>query len=189
MPESRPPARPGMSAAEFRRWYWLKTELRTFAAQLGVSTAGSKDQIADRIAAALDGHPPEVPTTTPAPARRSAQQLTAPLSLDDVVPPGQRCSALVRQFMVGQVGPSFRFDAHMRQFFAQPEGRTLADAVALWHDTRDAPRAAIGRQFEYNTFVRSYRQSQPGASHEQVVAAWRHYRDTPVDQRPPVGES
>lgn len=189
MPEARPPARSDMSAAEFRRWYWLKTELRAFAAQLGVSAAGSKEQIADRIAAALDGHPDEVSAAPPTAARRSTRQLTAPLNLDDVVPPGQRCTALVRQFMVDQVGTGFRFDAHMRQFFAHPEGRTLADAVALWRDTRDAPPPAIGRQFEYNTFVRAYRESHPGASHQQVVAAWRSYRDTPVDQRPPVGES
>lgn len=211
MPETRPPARVDMTPAEFQRWYWLKTELRAFAAQLGVSGAGSKEQISDRIVAALGGYPTggggkagdaghvgdgggdgEAGQAGDAGqagiVRRSTRQLQAPLSLDDVIPPGQRCTALVREFMVEQVGAEFRFDAHMRALLADPNGRTLADAVTLWRENRDAPPPPIGRQFEYNRFVRAYRKSHPSVSHQQVVAAWHAYRGTPADQRPPIDE-
>lgn len=184
MSESRPQPNADLPAEEFVRWYWLKSELREFAGQLGVSGAGSKAEITQRIVAELGGKPQVVPEAMRSVAARGGVQLQAPMSLADVVPPGQRCSKAVREFMVEQVGPGFRFDGHMRKFFADPNGRTLGDAVEVWHRTRGADAPGIAAQFEYNTFVRDYRQEHPGASHQEVVTAWRDYRDTPVDRRP-----
>jgi hypothetical protein len=183
MPEVRPEPTDALDAEEFLRWYWLKAELRDFARTIGISGAGSKEQITQRIAAHLRGESPE--STPRSPKRTSgATQLKPPLELDSVIPPGQRFTAVLRAFMTEQVGPSFKFDGHMREFFASADGRTLADAVDHWRNTRDAPRRPIGAQFEYNTFVRQYRQDRPKASHDEVVTAWRQHRDTPVDRRP-----
>ncbi len=180
MNERTPPARPELTqvltGAEFLRWYWLVAELRAFATSQALPTRGNKAVLTERIRALLDGEPP--PT---APARTSVDRLTGALTPDTVVPQGQRMTVAVRAFMVSQCGPRFRFDRRMRAFFAEPRGRTLGDAVALWLRPVESS-AEIEQQFEYNRFMRADRYSHPSASHADVVAAWRARRALPRDR-------
>lgn len=93
-------------------------------------------------------------------------------------------TAQLRAFMVDHCGPRFRFDRHMREFFAgdgDDGARTLADAVATWHATRGGEPDAIAPQFRYNRFVRDWRAEHPGATHAEVVAAWHAHRDRRTD--------
>jgi hypothetical protein len=176
---SRPRLTPDLAADEFRRWYWLKRELQEFARLLGVSSAGGKQQIADRIAARLSDDP------IPAQIRRgrAGPQLAGVLTLETVVPDGQRLTAHLRAFMARECGPGFRFDRSMRAFFADPRGRTLSDAVACWRESRDDPPAEIEPQFEYNAFARAWRLAHPGGSHAEMVAGWAAHKAKPADCR------
>jgi hypothetical protein len=58
---TRPVLTHNMTVAEFRRWYWMKDELIAFARELAVATSGNKPELADRIAAVLDGREPTAP--------------------------------------------------------------------------------------------------------------------------------
>src|SRR5699024_10338486 len=106
---------------ELRRWYWLRAELAELAEALGLPRSGAKQELLERTAAVLDGVP------APAPARRRAatRQLSDPVGAQTVIPPGQRCSQVLRRFFTAELGPRFRFDEHMRDFIATGEGRTL----------------------------------------------------------------
>ena len=169
-----------MTAAEFARWYWLKEELARFARAQGLSPTGSKEALAARIAAALAGAPP--PEARPA---RAAAPGPLPEPLDDrtVIPAGQRCTQQLRAYFQGRVGPSFRFDASMRGFIAAGAGRTLGDALAHWHATRDLGQQQIGEQFELNRFTRAWHADHPGGTRAQLMKAWRSYRALPSDRR------
>lgn len=83
--QARPALTPQLSGTELRRWYWLRSELADLARQLGVSAAGGKQQLTDRLAAALDSQP--LPPESP---RRPAStaQLNGVLSEDTVIPVG-----------------------------------------------------------------------------------------------------
>ena len=48
----RPPLTAELTGAELRRWYFLRDELAAFARRLGVSAAGGKQDLTDRLAAA-----------------------------------------------------------------------------------------------------------------------------------------
>lgn len=185
MPATDQPQRPAldssMTAAEFSRWYWLKTELAVFASSQGLSTGGGKEQIAERISALLGGLP-----QPPAPvAKRTVRQLAGSLTVDTAVPKGQRCSQLLRAWFTDQLGAGFHFDAHMRGFFAAGDGTaTLADALTYWHETRSVAVPEIGRQFELNQFTRTWFAEHPAGTREQMHAAWKVHRSLPVDLRP-----
>src|SRR5699024_8717312 len=129
-----------------RRWYWLRAELAALPGELGLSRSGSKEELLERVVAALDGAAPPAPVPRPAAGR----QLVEPVGPGTVIPPGQRCSQVLRRFFAAQIGPHFRFDEHMREFVAHGAGRTLGEAAEHWHRTRDAPPGVIGEQFEYN---------------------------------------
>ncbi|MGB0100265.1 MAG: DUF6434 domain-containing protein [Nocardioides sp.] len=182
---NRPPLTPSLSGAEFRRWYWLKDELQAFTRELGLRAAGSKEALADRIEAFLDGRP--LPPSTSVP-RRSTARLTAPLTIHTVIPAGHPCSQVLREFFRNALGPGFRFDAPMREFFAANDGTaTLASALDHWHGSRsDAARASkpIGAQFELNRFSRQWHRDNPAGSRQDMLAAWHTHRSLPIELRP-----
>ncbi|GIG24937.1 DUF6434 domain-containing protein [Cellulomonas denverensis] len=180
-PATRPALTPDLSGTELRRWYWLKEELADFARLLGVRATGSKQLLTDRIAARLDGREFAEPVRAPSGAGR---QLSGPLTADTVIPPGQRCSQVVRAWLAEQAGPSFHFDAEMRAFFAAADGtRTMGDALDHWHRTRDRGERSIDPQFEYNRFTRAWRREHPEGGRAELLAAWQEYRNLPVDER------
>lgn len=178
----RPEPGPHLTGTELARWYWLKTELVDLARLLGVSTAGSKAELAGRLVVVLDGGEPSAvgprPRTGPA-----ASQLTEPLTDETIIPRGQRSSQVLRAYFEARIGPSFRFDGAMRSFVADGAGKTLGEAVDHWHRTRDAAPAAIGEQFELNRFTRTWHGEHPGGTRAELLAAWRRYRSLPIEER------
>ncbi|WP_459645995.1 DUF6434 domain-containing protein [Kineococcus sp. NUM-3379] len=175
MTEQRPALSPALSGAELLRWYWLGEELQALARQVGVPGRGGKQELTARLAAALDGRP--VPPAPPVPARSAA--LPEPLGPDTVLPPGQRCTQQLRAWFRAQVGPSFTFDAPLREVIAS--GCTLGEALAHRHATRDAEPAEIAPQFELNRFLRAWRGENPGRPHAEALAAWAEHRSRPRD--------
>lgn len=177
----RPELTADLTEQEFLRWYWLKTELETFAREAKVRATGSKETLTGRIAAALAGRQFAEPKL----ARQSpGQQLAGPLSPATVIPVGQRSSQVVRAWMLEQIGPGFHFDAAMREFFAQSDGtKTLQDAIDHFYAARDRGSMNIDSQFEYNRFTRAWYEAYPEGSRDELLADWRTYRATPIDQR------
>lgn len=175
----RPDLDATLSGSELRRWYWLRTELADLARSLGISPAGGKIELTERLAAALDGQ------AVPGPTRRTSRvtQLEGPLTDATVLPPGQRCSQALREFFGARVGAGFAFDDAMRSFIATGAGRTLGDAVDHWYATRSAPRPEIGPQFELNRFTRTWHQDHPDGTRSELLVAWRAHRVLPVDGR------
>lgn len=178
---SRPLLAASLSEREFLRWYWLKAELEDFAREIDVRATGSKELLAARIGAALAGRQFDEPK----PVRRSqGGQLSAPLSPKTVIPAGQRSSQVVREWMLERVGPSFHFDAAMREFFAKSDGtKTMQDAIDHFYATRNQGSKNIDNQFEYNRFTRAWHEKHPDGSRDELLADWRTYRDTPIDER------
>lgn len=164
-----------MPESEFRRWYWLRDELAGFARQLGLSTAGGKVELADRIAARLGGR-----ASTPPVRRTAGAQLTGALSTETVIPAGQRSSQALRAFFEAEIGPTFHFDGHMRSFISAG-GATLGDAIGHWYATRDAEPTEIAAQFEYNRFTRQWHTDNPHGTREQLLADWWALRTAPRD--------
>ena len=162
-----------MPASELRRWYWLRSELAVFARTLGISTGGGKEELTARIADVLAGRRPQPPTR-----RERGSQLAGPLHGDTVVPPGQRCSQDLRDFLIGRIGPGFHFDRSMREVVAAG-GVTLDDVVQQWYDTRDQAPGDIAPQFEYNQFNRAWRTEHPDDGREALLSAWWEHRKRP----------
>lgn len=167
-----------MSGDELSRSYWTPAELTGLARELAVPRGGGKAALTERLRAALDGvAPPAAPPRTHGTGRR----LAAPVNGSTVIPEGQRCSQVLREYFRREIGRSFHFDAAMRAFVADGAGRTLADAVAHWHVTRQAAAQPqeIGSQFELNRFLRDWHAGHPAGSRAEALAAWRAHRDRP----------
>ena len=176
---SRPVPDDVATAVDVSDWYWTRQQLDQIARRLGVPRAGSKTEVTQRLIAVLSGQ-----STSAATPKRATHQLRPPFDAADVIPDGQRMTQQLREYLITQVGPEFRFDRHMRAFFADPGGRTLGDAVRHWQQTRALPPADIEPQFEFNRFTRWFRRANPQAERTELLAAWEGYKATPRSQRP-----
>lgn len=177
----RPDSAPTFSGAELLRWYWLKIELISLARHLDVATSGSKEELTTRLVAVLDGHSP--PPISRA-AGRLGDQLSGNLSASTIIPPRQRSSQALRGWFRAVIGPSFRFDRHMRDFIQSDGGiTTLGDAVHHWESTRNLPAAVIDPQFEFNRFTRAWHAAKPSGTRAQLLTDWKRYRGLPLNER------
>lgn len=160
-----------------KRWYWTRVELACIARELGISTSGSKDDLAARVEAALAGRPLPEKTT----GKRC--RLDGDLTRETVIPEGVVLSRHLREWFEIELGPRFRFDRHLREFLRKGGGRTLGEAADHYRETRDAGPSAIESQFELNRFTRLWWKANPNGMREDLKRAWSEYRDTPADQR------
>ncbi len=169
---SRPILNAQISAADFRAFYWLKSELVVFCQKYGLSTAGSKAAITERIVVYLATG--EMRRTRVKQRARNGK-MPAQFSRDTGIGPNWRCSQELRAFFVAEIGPQFHFNGVMRDFIKQDGvGKTLQDAIDACHQEKRKPRAEteIASQFEYNRHVREFFKENPGKTLQDAIAAW-----------------
>jgi len=172
---SRPALIANLEASEFLRWYWLKADLIAFCRERGLPTAGSKQEITQRVAEHLAGR--AVPTVRS--LRRATSSMPDEFTPNTVIGPGWRCSQQLRLFFEAECGKGFRFNAALRSFIATGAGQPLSEAVRAYKASlQDGPQPIAG-QFEYNRHMREFKAQHPGSSHKQAVAAWWVKRGTP----------
>ena len=174
----RPELNDALSAAEFGRWYWLKSELVAFCRQRGLSCQGGKQEIARRIEAALSGQA----TACLQGPRSRAPSAPMPERLEPSTVIGRhwRLSRSLRVYFEGVHGPGFHFNEALRQFLAQGCGRTLAEASEHYRQSLQQPKGSIARQFEYNRHTREFFATHPGATRQQAIASWWAKRGKPT---------
>jgi hypothetical protein len=168
----RPRLTRNLTAVEFSLWYWLKEELQAFCRELGVASSGNKLELQQRIATVLSGGVPEQDRTR----RPSRAAMPVEFTPSTVIGAGWTCSQPLRAYFTVVHGRSFRFNAALREFIAQGEGRTLADASECYESSRKSPSAQIAQQFEYNRHMREFHAANPAATHQQAVEAWWAHR-------------
>jgi hypothetical protein len=172
---------------DFRDFYWLKAELQDFCRSHGLSSAGGKRDIADRIEAFLRSGRRVAPmrrTSSAAPAARLFNQATAQqLSLRTRVPAGFKCTQEARRFFETRVSPHFRFTVTLQQYIRAHPGVTFAAIAAQWkreHEGRKAGtfKPAIAPQFEFNQFTRDFHADprNAGKTRADCLAAWKRTR-------------
>jgi SAP domain-containing new25/Domain of unknown function (DUF6434) len=180
----RPPLSPSLDATEFRRWYWLKQELVDFAKQEGLSASGDKPNLANRIALFLGGVNPQVAGASTKVVRQTvSKRLSEPLTLETALGPKQASSQQLREFFVEAIGPRFSYDIHMRTFLASNETKTLGEAVAHWHATRNTAKPETLPQLELVRFTKAWHRAHPAGTQVECRTAWKLYKSLPVEER------
>ncbi|GKV55299.1 hypothetical protein NCCP2222_12460 [Sporosarcina sp. NCCP-2222] len=170
-----------LSVEEFLDYYWLKAELQEFCRGNGLSAAGSKGEITDRISTFLRTGEIINPIRQ-ATARPKKQQ---ELNLDTVITANHRCSQNVRAFFKTVI-PAFHFSTFIQHYFKQNIGKTYRDAVTAWREEEERKKDPsykrdIAPQFEYNRFIRDYfaDPNNKGKSQAEAIKAWDNCKRLP----------
>jgi hypothetical protein len=168
---NRPLLNPQISAEDFLAYYWLKEELAAFCRALGISTAGSKQELTQRICDYLSQVPVQPSARRP---KKAPGKMPVTFTRETVIGPGFRCSQALRAFFETEIGPAFHFNGVMRDFIQNGQGKTLQQAIDRWRQQTLEPRSekAIEPQFEYNRHVRQFFAANPGKTLRDAIASW-----------------
>lgn len=171
---------PSLDANVFINCYWDRKELAEFCRQQGLSTAGLKADVTQRIAEFLRSGTTSTPTEVQKP--KGLPDSTTGLRLDTAVK-HYKNDAVTREFFQRHCGTGFRFNDYLRQFAkGVPKGKSLTygDLVQGWHEAEEVRKQGgkkIGKQFEYNQFSRDFFSANSGKSKQDMIDAWNIVRE------------
>ncbi|MEM1033309.1 MAG: DUF6434 domain-containing protein [Myxococcota bacterium] len=184
MTEVRPDITEVTSETELRRWYWLKSEVASYARILGLSRGGSKEEITARI-----GHFLDTGEKRRHVRRRTSSDFdwaNATLTLETVITDSYTNGPNVRAFFKEHYGPRFTFNIAFMDWMRTNVGKSLADAVAARREIAEREKRvkpAIPASNQFNAYTRAFHLANPGRSHADARACWAWKRARPGHNR------
>ncbi|MDL4839861.1 DUF6434 domain-containing protein [Aquibacillus rhizosphaerae] len=179
----RPNLTKDINIQSFKDFYWLKEELQLFCRENGISTSGSKIEIADRIERFIEIGEIKNPIKKSSINKRMNNEVG--LSLETVITANHRCSQDVRAFFKSII-PKFHFSTYIQNYFKTNVGKTYRDVTDAWYEEERRKKDPsylknIPPQFEYNQFIRDFftEPNNKGKSREEAIEAWNEIKKLP----------
>lgn len=178
---ARPILDPSLDAETFDSYYWYRSELQIFAKLLGLSRAGGKFEIHDRISHYLrTGEKLEPVKQKPTSKFDWAKER---LTHDTVITDSYKNSQNVRGFFESEVGSSFSFSIDLMNFMKDNQGAKLADAVDYYKEREKAIQNGYQQKIEehnqFNLYTREFLADNPTLGREEANKCWAVIIDTP----------
>lgn len=182
----RPPLHTVTSAAELKRWYWLKKELMAHAGSLGISTAGGKFTILERLAHFLETGDKSRPGDRKVRAVSDFDWQSGSLSPDTVITDSYKSSQNVRRFFQQHADPKFKFTIAFMDWMKANVGKSLADAIEEYHRqqseiARPGFKTKIADHNQFNQYTRDFLADNPEKGMADVRRIWALKRALPSD--------
>lgn len=170
-----------ISLTNFKNYYWLKSELIKFSRKNGLSTLGSKQELAKRI---------EIFLKTGKKIKFLSKKIktnfdSKKLITRNTLVINYKNDAATRKFFVEQIGSRFHFNSYLRKFTKkQVKSLTYGDLVDGWlavesHKKDKNFKTTIGKQFEYNQFTRDFFANEKGKTRADAIKAWKIVKSIP----------
>jgi len=165
---NRPPIERVRTAAELRKWYWLKSELVNFARISGIAYDCNKPELVARLCHWIETGEKtgaKIPRTKPRPISKfdwGKERLTGATEITD----SYRNTQNVRRFMQSHAAEHFAFSNEFMAWMRDNHGRTLQDAIDFWLHL-DAKKK------------HGYRENIPGISASELRSVWAKKRALP----------
>ena len=181
MNDKRPTLTPKTSAEIFKNFYWLKKELTDFCVTHGLSTAGMKLEVTNRIYAFLK---------TGKRLKPEFAKISNDLDSDKAITPqtlviNYKNDPATREFFIKHIGSHFKFSARVNIFrneqLAAGKKLTYGDLIKCWlkeHEQRKdkSIKLPIMASCEDNQFTRDFYTAKPNTDRKTVIFAWKQIR-------------
>lgn len=171
---SRPQLIPSIDPEVFDSYYWYKEELVDFARDLGLSGAGGKFEIHDRISHFLrtGGKLKKIGSKSVS----NFDWANESLEPDTVITDNYKNNQNVRAFFKQHVGDHFSFNIDFMNFMKQSVGLTLQDAVDFYNQLMEARKQGKKQEIpdhnQFNLYVRTISQVHPELTKQQATKIW-----------------
>lgn len=162
------------SGADFKQWYWLKEKLVHFCKEGNISYAGSKAEITERLAFAIDNPSLKLEKSKKPVKKSKFNWAQENLSLETIITDSYTNGPNTRKFFKQHIGASFSFNIRFMQWMKQNEGKTLKEAVQAYLSIKEEMKTKesdIPSSNQYNKYTRDFFKDNPG----KTIAEARHY--------------
>jgi hypothetical protein len=162
-------------------YYYLLAELKTFCRQNGISAAGGKREITQRIAHYIDKGEVIKPKPKPQKTGRADE-----IEMSSIIEPNIKCSELHRAFFKEQIGKGFTFNVAFQNWLKHNSGRIYAEAVEEYRALKaksKGEKTVISGQFEYNTYIRDFFADNAGRPLDDAILCWKYKKSIPEHNR------
>ena len=172
------------SAAELRRWYWLKTELAAEAKRLGVRSTGAKFTVLERLCHFHDTGekvwPGDKVVKNSGAGCTKFDWHSAALDEHTVITDNYKNTQNVRRYFQRQVDEKFKFNIGLLDWFKQNVGKTLGDAAEFWQQQQANPeQTKIKSHNQFNQYARDFVQHNPALGMQGARKYWALKRSLP----------
>jgi Domain of unknown function (DUF6434)/SAP domain-containing new25 len=173
------------SGDELKRWYWLKEELITFCKTAKIRSNGSKFEILDRIATALDNCFPDVSNNRKKTKAASFNWAKEKLTLETIITENYTNGPNTRSFFKEYCGEKFHFSIPFMAYMKENTGKTLQDAIGFWMNLQDLRKvknfkSEIPAGNQYNQYLRDFFADNPGKTITEARNFWKLKRSLPL---------
>ena len=183
MKNKRPSINDVTTGQELKKWYWLKEELVAYCKLQGISYAGGKFEILERISNILDKKAVttnKIKTTTSAFDWHSSH-----LTLTTKITDSYKNTQNVRRFFTSKCGDQFHFSISFMAWMKKHVGKNLNAAVAEWKRLNKQQKdknfkSIIPPHNQYNRYVRDFFGDNPNASLNDARTCWKLKRSLPL---------
>lgn len=183
---TRPNIQDIKTGEELKRWYWLKEELVNFCKQKRLSYFGSKFDILERLATALDnGFVETEEIAGKIPPTSTFNWARSLLTLDTIITDSYTNGPNTRKFFKQHCGDTFHFSIPFMRFMKNNCGKTLQDAVNEWHRLNEQRKdknfkTEIPPSNQYNKYIRDFFADNPTMTIAQARHFWKLKRSLPL---------
>ncbi len=176
--EKRPELNKNISIQDFKEFYWLKEELVAFCRQEQIKRSGSKIELTNRIEYYLKTGREPIEHKTIKRATSNFDWKTATLDPATIITDNYKNTENVRRFFSSQIGKSFKFNVPFMNWMKSNVGKTLQEAVVVWHSQQQIKKARtqpkkIAPQFEYNRYLRDFLADNPDKDRALGIKLWK----------------
>lgn len=171
--QERPTLNRQLDSTTFRDFYWLKEELVDFCRNNGLSTAGGKLEITERIAHFLDTG--EIVLLCANKKKKSTPP--AIITENSLIEPNFICTENHRSFFKEHIGMSFSFNVQFQKWLKTHTGKTYKDAITAYYEILEEKKnkkSSIDKQFEYNTYIRYFFDDNKGKCLDDAIKCWKY---------------
>jgi ribosomal protein S8 len=183
----RPELHTDLSVKDFDEFYWLKEELTVFCRIYGISTAGGKMDIEERIRTFL--FTGEVICQIEKQTYSSNfDWKNAELTLKTPITDNYKNTENVRAFMKKHIGEHFKFNVEWMNWLKINVGKNLGEAAEEWKKNQVLKKSSktvknISPQFEYNTYIRDFLADNKDKSLKEAIEHWKIKKSKRGDNR------
>jgi hypothetical protein len=174
------------TSKEVKKWYWLKKELVDFCKLTNLSYVGTKFEILDRIATALDlGFVKTQKVTHSKKTISKFDWSKSILTLDTIITDSYKNGQNTRVFFKEHCGENFHFSIPFMNYMKNNCGKTLHDAINEWQRLDEQRKdknfkSEIPEGNQYNKYIRDFFADNPNMTIKQARHFWKLKRSLPL---------
>jgi Domain of unknown function (DUF6434)/SAP domain-containing new25 len=174
------------TSEEFKRWYWLKSEMVDICKAAKLPTDGGKFALRDRIIYALDNQGAVMPSDKKQKSQSNFNWAKANLSLETVITDNVSFGPNFRQFFTQHIGNQFVCHSDFMAWLKKNTGKTLQDAALKWQELEDRKnnphfKRDIAEHNMLAQYVRDFLADNTDKTFKDALKIWAIKKQLPMD--------